>query len=212
MPGGPDPPTTPIHSSKCTDSPGVVVASEVDGGDDQLKMDWKRVDSSLTPPKAPGGVSLPVSEVERRMIQDGFQELVNGSGCDRNERRIVYYLYGRELGKDLPLQEDRKAKIKRFIADAETIARMNSILPLVAYPRHRDRPPNDDGSTEENRRLWRRVQEMVLRYEARYSSPPRGGSVVDTVCCRRARKKGSSCTTIFRGGQGPVHSVHASLQ
>jgi hypothetical protein len=215
MPGT-DHPATPPHDSNGADSlciPGTDGGRVgVDAVSSPLEREWKKVDSSLTPPKPPGGESLPVSEVEQQMIIDGYGNYVNDGDCDREKRRIVYFLYGRELGKDLP-KEKRYEKIQNFIANAETIAQMNAILPLLGSTSSPLR--NDDGVVQENnRRLWRKMQELALRYEAYYnSSPPCCGTIFERLCCVvvRAHKNGSSCTTIFRGGIVPyIQCLQAS--
>jgi hypothetical protein len=153
-----------------------------------------------------GGGRLPVSEVERRMRSDGYGTYVDDDNCDPDERRIVCFLYGRELGKDLP-KEQRYEKIQRFIATADTIARTNAILPFVGSASGPLRLRNNDECVQEenNRRLWRKMHELALLYEAHYDrSPPCGGTVFERLCCCivavSAHKNGSRCATIFRGG------------
>lgn len=156
-----------------------------DAGDDeeQLKRQWAKVDG-MSPPKPPGGVSLPVSVVERRMRSDGYRKyLPGGVGCDREERRIVYYLYGRGVGWELT-QYKRKELIKGFIGSPKAASRMKRYL---AYD-HGSAGSLRSGGHRHSRaqhRLWRKGQETVLRYES--PADPRAA--------------GGGGTTIFHGNR-----------
>jgi hypothetical protein len=219
-----DPRATAIQEHSGTDSARVLGPAEGGGGGEVdanvgvnfrleiIESSTMADSSSLTgsPPKAPGPGgerSVPVSEVEQQMIIDGYGTYVNDYDSDPDARRIVHFLYGRELGKDLP-KEQRYEKIQRFIATADTIARMNAILPFVGSTSGPLRNNNDGCVQEENnRRLWRKMHELALRYETYYTSPPPcGGTVFERLCycvVVSAHKNGSRCVTTFRGGIVP---------
>jgi hypothetical protein len=55
-------------------------------------------------------ISLPVAEVERRMKKDGFAKYVAETSSDSDKRRIVSYLYGREMHWTLP----RRQRVERI--------------------------------------------------------------------------------------------------
>jgi hypothetical protein len=231
-----DPRTTAIHERSSARVLGPAdggieldIGVDVDGVNGPFEIESSTmVGSSLTgsppvPPGSGGERRLPVSDVERRMRSDGYGKHVDdeeGSACDPDKRRIVCFLYGRELGKDLP-REQRHEKIQRFIATADTIAQMNANLPFVGSASGLLRLRNNDGGVQEenNCRLWRTMHELALRYEAYYNSSPPCccGTIFERLCCCivavRAHKNGSRCTTIFRGGIIPyIQCLQASDQ
>jgi hypothetical protein len=129
-----------------------------------------------TNPPSPGGPdgrpdpsnssrsSLPV-EVERRMKQDGLEEYLTEASCDCDERRIVYYLYGREMYWELPVAK-RVVKIKAFVADG-AIERMKLVLAFFVQGSSSSSTPRDGDPirSQEQHRVWRKTQEKILRFE-----------------------------------------------
>jgi hypothetical protein len=152
-----------------------------DDDEEQLKREWAKVDG-MSPPKPPGGVSLPVSLVERRMRSDGYHKHVSGRGeCDRDERGTVYYLYGRGVGWGVSRSE-RKELIAGFIGNPKAAARMKRYL---TYDHGSASSLHSGGHrhSHEQHLLWRKGQETVLRY----ASPA------------DPRAVGGGGATIFRG-------------
>jgi hypothetical protein len=120
------------------------------------------VDSCGRPLREDGGEGrrsyLTVREVEARMMRDGFCWYIIRRSPDCEEKRILYYLYGREFGGTLPRGE-RRLRIRQFIANAGAIDRMNRVLACVVGEADSTQNP-----TSANRYLWRKMQDKILCY------------------------------------------------
>jgi hypothetical protein len=110
--------------------------------------------------------SLPVAEVEKRMKKDGFAKYVTETSNEIDKRRIVSYLYGREMHWTLPRRQ-RVERIQAFLADGAIRERMNMVLAF--FELGSSSTPRRDGDPNRSRRqhrVWQRTQEKILRFEA----------------------------------------------
>jgi hypothetical protein len=161
-----------------------------DDDDVRLKREWAKIDG-MSPPKKPGGVSLPVAVVERRMRSDGYRRYVAAPGagrtCDQEERRIAYYyLYGRGVGWEVPRRQ-RKELIESFVGNPKAAARMKRYL---AYDTHGSAYSMHSGGLWRSRAqhaLWRKGQEVVLWYESP-ADPRAAGGGGSTILHRGSRR------------------------
>jgi hypothetical protein len=112
--------------------------------------------------------SVPVAEVERRMIQDGFATCVADPSSDTSDqRRIASYLYGREMHWTLPRRQ-RVERIQAFLADGAVRERMNMVLACFELGTSSSGAPGRGGEPNRSRRqhrVWQRTQEKILRFQ-----------------------------------------------
>lgn len=155
----------------------------------KLASPAKRVDSYGRPlleegeeDGASGRCYLTVREVEARMIRDGFCWYIARSP-DCEEKRILYYLYGREFGWKLPRGE-RRVRIRRFVANAGTVARMNRVLACVVGGSVSAAEDSASDPTRANRCLWRKMQETIMCYREFYETCM---YPVSTIFCQNSK-------------------------
>jgi hypothetical protein len=139
--------------------------ADAGGSEDEegINRGWKNA-NGMSPPKRAGPDgrrSLPVAVVERRMKNDGFAKYA------ADKKRIVSYLYGREMYWNLRRRK-RVKRIKKFLADG-AIQRMNMILVYYESGSGSSSSTPRDGDPNRSRKqhqVWRKTQEKILRFQA----------------------------------------------
>jgi hypothetical protein len=148
---------------------------------EEIRRGWRTANITHPPPRPQGPDGrlhptrgcLPIQEVEERMKNDGFAKYVANPTNESDKRRIVYYLYGREMYWNLR-RGKRVQRIKEFLSDG-AIQRMDMIL--VYYESGSSSSSSSSSSSprgvcdrtnrsRKQHRVWRTTQEKILRFAA----------------------------------------------